>query len=55
MINTHTAVFAEPKHYNGMNRRERRKYLRLLQKAQMWDGAEVIDRLTKKNRLTVEQ
>ena len=43
----------ETKHYNDMNRSERRKYKRWLEKSKMWDGAEVVERLTREGSLVV--
>ena len=40
----------ETKHYNDMNRAERRSYKRWLDKNKIWDGAEVVDRLTVTSR-----
>ena len=41
------------KHYDDMNRRERREYKRWLDKHNMWDGAIVIENLERNNRLDV--
>jgi len=45
--------WTQTKHYNDMNRSERRKYKRWLAKNGLWDGAEVVDRLTKKGQVVV--
>ncbi len=42
-------MFHIDKHYSDMNRREKREYKRWLNKNNMWDGAEVIERLQKNN------
>jgi hypothetical protein len=46
-------VFHIDKHYNDMNRRERREYKRWLEKHQLWDGAVVIENLEREQRLSV--
>jgi len=46
-------VFHIDKHYNDMNRRERREYKRWLAKNSLWDGAVVIENLERENRLSV--
>lgn len=39
------------KHYDEMNRGEKRAYKRWLNKNNLWDGAEVIERLSNQKRL----
>jgi hypothetical protein len=46
-------MFHIDKHYNDMNRRERREYKRWLAKHNMWDGAIVSENLERNNRLDV--
>jgi hypothetical protein len=41
------------KHYDEMNRRERREYKRWLAKHDLWDGAVVIENLEKRGRLFI--
>lgn len=46
-------MFYIDKHYNDMNRCERREYKRWLAKNNMWDGAIVIENLERNNCLVV--
>lgn len=46
-------MFHIDKHYNDMNRRERREYKRWLDKNNMWDGAIVIENLERNSLLDV--
>jgi len=46
-------VFHIAKHYNDMNRKERREYKKWLAKNNMWDGAMVIDNLQKNKLLSI--
>ena len=41
------------KRYEEMNRRERRAYSRWLCKHEIWDGAEVLDRLSKEKSVNI--
>ena len=41
------------KHWNDMNRGERRAYKRWLAKNNMWDGAEVLERLSNNKHLSI--
>jgi len=43
------------KHWNNMTRCEKRAYKRWLRKYDLWDGAEVIERLQKVRLLTIDQ
>jgi len=42
------------KAYDDMNRQEKRAYKRWLAKNHLWDGAEVIERLSKEKRLNTD-
>ena len=42
------------KHYNDMNRREKRAYKRYLKKAKIWDGAVVCENLEKSGQLIIK-
>lgn len=42
------------KHYDDMNRQEKREYRKWLAKNGLWDGAEVIDRKTKNKTLIIK-
>ena len=46
-------AFYIDKHYNDMNRQERREYKRWLEKHQLWDGAVVIENMEREQRLSV--
>jgi hypothetical protein len=47
-------TFHIDKHYDDMNRRERREYKRWLSKHNMWDGAIVIENLSRNGTLDVK-
>ena len=53
VVRSSLPMFHVDKHYNDMNRRERREYKRWLDKHNMWDGAIVIENLERNNRLNV--
>jgi len=41
-------------HFDDMTRKQKREYKRWLSKNKLWDGAEVIERLKKKQDLEVK-
>lgn len=42
------------KHYNDMNRKERREYVKFLKANNIWDGAMVVENLVRRGKLFVE-
>jgi len=55
VVRSSLLVFHIDKHYNDMNRRERREYKRWLDKNNMWDGAIVIENLERNKKLFYEE
>jgi hypothetical protein len=53
VVSSSLPMFHIDKHYNDMNRRERREYKRWLDKHNMWDGAIVIENSERNHRLVV--
>jgi hypothetical protein len=43
------------KHYDDMNRREKREYKRWLEKHDYWDGAIVIENLAREQKLRMDE
>ena len=53
VVRSSLPMFHIDKHYNDMNRRERREYKRWLAKNNLWDGAVVIENLEREKSLSV--